>query len=168
MQKQREIMSFEDEQFTMRGVIENEEAIRKDVYDNKNPLPDSWIARSEKQALQGLAHDIAKKRLGLFKYKLFTGKLGIDTFFLVFAAFGMFVIPAYFYVRDYSRKQAFIEIRKERGLDNLDEADVDERSFDYTIMPLDEIRKERLKKAHIYAEVERLEKELYYSRELDQ
>lgn len=165
MQKEREIIKIKDVGTTMKSLIDADPNLYKLVNDKNNPIPDHLIKHTETLAKRRVVNAIARKQLGIFKYAMFTGKLGVDTFFLLFAAVGTIAIPTYFYATTYKVRNQLKKVNEKYKSENSgEEVDLDDISLQFTNMRVDEIRQEQLKKAKIYEQIDKLDKELYESR----
>lgn len=165
MQKEREIIDMKNMGTTMQSLLDMDPNLRRLAYDKKTGISDRLIKHTETMAKQRIVNTLARKQLGPFKYAFITGKFGIDTFFLLFAAVGMFAIPAYFFTKNYKLRNKLKMVNKKKNFEDEDgDIDIDDVSYDFTNMRVDEIRKEQLKQATISAEVRKLEDELYGKR----
>lgn len=165
MQKERELININEMGTTMKSLIDADPNLRKLVYDKKTGIPDHLIKHTETLAKRRVVNTIARKSLGPFKYAFITGKLGVDTFFLIFAAVGMFAIPTYFFFKNYKVRNSLKKINEKYKLQgDAGEIDLDDMSYDFTNMRIDEIRREQLKQAKLYSQIDELEKELYGSK----
>ena len=164
MQKEREILKVQDVDTSMRSIIDMDPNLRNVVYKKDSGVTEQLIDHSEKLAKRKIIHSAVRKKLGPFKYAALTGKMGIDTFFILFAAVGAFAIPTYFFIKTYKVRNNMKMAKARVNPKGVDELDIDDFSLDFTNMRVDEIRNERLNQAKINSQIEALTKDLYGTR----
>lgn len=86
-------------------------------------------------------------------------KLGVDLYFILFGVFGIFVIPAFFYVR-LRRNQAKRQTIDQKYLTDKS-VDLDERSLHFFPGDSKGLRKVIIDRERTKLKIRQLEKELY-------
>ena len=154
--QQEQLPKFKNREYSeiIFEMTKEDPELRSNLIKNPELFTNLDLDYIKKKSDRRIYNEKLTRKYGVKGSQFLRGKFGVDMFFIFFGIFGVFAIPSYFYYKNSSLRNKFINLYKnEDFLKSLEDMDLDDISPSFSGRDMESLRKEALIKAKIQQEL---------------